>query len=76
MEKKSNWQDFQTIIAHEGITKLYHFTDRDNLASIIQQGGLYSWADCADKGITIANQEAVTAPAHWTNETTCNILCG
>lgn len=54
MEKKSNWQDFQTIIKREGITKLYHFTDRENLASIIQQGGLYSWADCADKGITIA----------------------
>lgn len=35
MEKKSNWQDFQTIIEREGITKLYHFTDRDNLASII-----------------------------------------
>ena len=55
MERKSNWQDFQTIIEREGITKLYHFTDQDNLASIIQQGGLYSWADCADKGITIAN---------------------
>ncbi len=36
------------------ITKLYHFTDRDNLESIIQHGGLYSWADCEEKGIKIA----------------------
>lgn len=39
-----------------GITKLYHFTDRDNLPSIINNGGLYSWADCEQKGITIPKQ--------------------
>lgn len=37
-----------------GITKLYHFTDRDNLESIIRHGGLYSWADCDVRGIGIA----------------------
>ena len=37
-----------------GITKLYHFTDRDNLESIIKNGGLYSWMDCERKGIKIA----------------------
>lgn len=54
MEKKSNWQEYDAVIAQHGIKKLYHFTDRDNLESIIQNGGLYSWADCKEKGITIA----------------------
>lgn len=53
MEKKTNWQEFKTILEQQGITKLYHFTDRDNLESIIQNGGLYSWADCEEKGIQI-----------------------
>ena len=54
MEKKSNWQEFKTILDQHGIKKLYHFTDRDNLESIIKNGGLYSWGDCEDKGIKIA----------------------
>ena len=54
MEKKRNWQSFQSIIDKHGIQKLYHFTDRDNLESIIKNGGLYSWKDCEDKGIIIA----------------------
>lgn len=54
MEKKRNWQEYQAIIERQGITKLYHFTDRDNLQSIIQNGGLYSWADCLERGIIIA----------------------
>lgn len=54
MEKKHNWQAYQAIIEQQNIKKLYHFTDRDNLQSIIQNGGLYSWADCEEKGITIA----------------------
>ena len=53
MEKKHNWLSYQAIIEQQGIKKLYHFTDRDNLQSIIQNGGLYSWADCEGKGITI-----------------------
>ena len=53
MEKKSDWQAYQRILQENGITKLYHFTDRDNLNSIIQNGGLYSWMDCERKGITI-----------------------
>lgn len=54
MDKKTNWQEIQAIIEQQSITKLYHFTDRDNLQSIIQHGGLYSWADCEEKGIAIA----------------------
>lgn len=41
------------ILRDNGIRKLYHFTDRANLQSIIQHGGLYSWEDCAIKGIVI-----------------------
>lgn len=54
MEKKNNWQEYKAVLDQYGIKKLYHFTDRDNLESIIKNGGLYSWGDCEDKGITIA----------------------
>ena len=54
MEKKSNWLDFKAILDQHKIVKLYHFTDRDNLESIIKNGGLYSWGDCEDRGIKIA----------------------
>lgn len=54
MNKKSNWQEFKEILDQHGITKLYHFTDRENLDSIIKNGGLYSWMDCERKGIKIA----------------------
>lgn len=53
MGKRSNWKEFETILKNHGIKKLYHFTDRDNLESIIRHGGLYSWADCVEKGIKI-----------------------
>ena len=54
MEKKQNWEEYQNVLSRHNVTKLYHFTDRDNLESIIRYGGLYSWADCDDKGIKIA----------------------
>ena len=54
MEKKRNWQEFEQVLKDNRITKLYHFTDFDNLESIIRCGGLYSWADCEEKGIKIA----------------------
>ncbi len=53
MEKKQNWQEFEQVLKDGKITKLYHFTDFENLESIIKHGGLYSWADCRDKGIKI-----------------------
>ncbi len=53
MDKKSNWQEFKAVMDEHRITKLYHFTDRDNLESIIKNGGLYSWVDCDRKGIKI-----------------------
>lgn len=54
MNKKANWQEFEQVLKDNRITKLYHFTDFDNLESIIANGGLYSWADCDEKGIKIA----------------------
>ncbi len=54
MELKANHQEYKKILERHGIKKLYHFTDRDNLESIISNGGLYSWADCESKSITIA----------------------
>ena len=54
MERKSNWLEYKAVLDQHGIKKLYHFTDRDNLESIIKNGGLYSWMDCERKGIKIA----------------------
>ncbi len=42
MNKKQNWLEFKQILEQQGIQKLYHFTDRENLESIIRNGGLYS----------------------------------
>ncbi len=53
--KRHNWKDFESVLDNYGITKLYHFTDRSNLPSIIKNRGLLSWADCEEKDITIQN---------------------
>lgn len=53
MAKRGNYNLFKELLDTHGIKKLYHFTDRDNLDSIIKNGGLYSWADCEAKGIAI-----------------------
>lgn len=74
MEKKSNWEEFKKILDQNRITKLYHFTDRDNLESIIMNGGLYSWADCIDKGITIAKPGVEIFQGHLTREMAWKIM--
>ena len=53
MNKRSNWEEFKNILDRNHITKLYHFTDRDNLENIIKNGGLYSWKDCEERDITV-----------------------
>lgn len=53
MAKRDNYLSFKELIDFHNIKKLYHFTDRENLESIINNGGLYSWADCDSKGIRI-----------------------
>lgn len=54
MAYKNNYDEFKKLIEQHHITTLYHFTDRENLESIIKKGGLYSWADCEQKGISIS----------------------
>jgi hypothetical protein len=36
---RNNWKEFKAILDSHHITKLYHFTDRDNLELIIKNGG-------------------------------------
>lgn len=51
--KKTDWQDFAYVLQVNGITTLYHFTDRANIKSIKENGGLYSWYYCDRNNITI-----------------------
>jgi len=51
--KKQNWQEFQQILQQNGIKTFYHFTDRANVKSIKDHGGLYSWDYCGKHGIDI-----------------------
>ena len=30
MNKRNNWEEFKKLLELNNITKLYHFTDRDN----------------------------------------------
>ncbi len=43
----------QKFLQEKGITCLYHFTDRDNIFSIIKNGGLLSWKDCEKERIEV-----------------------
>jgi len=52
-ERKENWQEFEKIIRSYNISRLYHFTDRNNIASIKEHGGLYSWYTLEQKNIPI-----------------------
>ena len=61
--KKTNWLDFQKVIQNNGITKLYHFTDKENLESIRSHGGLYSWHYCKENNIIISKPGG--SPTSW-----------
>ena len=50
---KADWQAFQQLLNQHNITRLYHFTDRENLASIRAAGGLLSWYSCKENDIAI-----------------------
>lgn len=39
----------------KGITRFYHFTDKENLYQIRKLGGLYSWEYCENNDINIPN---------------------
>lgn len=53
---KENYEDFNQDIEVTNIKSLFHFTDKSNLDSIIQNEGLYSWRACEHKGIKINRQ--------------------
>jgi len=40
---KKEWREYRKILQNHNIKKLYHFTDKENLFSIIKHGYLYSW---------------------------------
>lgn len=50
---KTNWADFNKLIHMNNIQYLYHFTDKRNIPSIYNSGGLFSWNDCKARGIHV-----------------------
>ena len=50
---KPDWKKYKGILSQQGITSLYHFTDRSNLQSIKQHGALFSWHHCDTNSILI-----------------------
>lgn len=50
---KADWESYRRMVARKNIQALYHFTDRRNLPSIRQYGGLYSWSYCEEHHIEI-----------------------
>lgn len=55
-EKKENWYDFHQVLVNNGISYLYHFTDKRNIPSIKRHGGLFSWYYCKNNNINIPCQ--------------------
>jgi len=53
LSKKANWRDFQRVLQENGITAFYHFTDFQNLKSIKENNGLFSWHYADSNGIVI-----------------------
>lgn len=53
---KNDWEKYQTFLDNNRITKLYHFTDRANIQSIKENGGLCSWGYCRENNIIIPRQ--------------------
>lgn len=54
MDRKENWEQYRNELSRHNVTKLYHFTSRENIDSIKKNGGLYSWAECVRRGITVS----------------------
>lgn len=50
---KPNWREFQNILEENEIYCLYHFTDFQNLPSILNNGGLFSLKKCQENNIKI-----------------------
>ena len=52
--KKDSAYQITEYLERNGVRYFYHFTDKSNLASIKQNGGLYSWYYCREKSISIS----------------------
>ena len=53
MIRRKDYDKFKQILEQYHISRFYHFTDRDNIESIIENGGLFSYGDCIKRGIRI-----------------------
>lgn len=53
--KKEDAERILQYLRMKGITRFYHFTDKQNLFGIKKYGGLYSWYYCEQNGIDIPN---------------------
>lgn len=54
MNRRKDFVKIKQLISKYNISKLYHFTDYENLESIVKNGGLFSYGDCIQRGIRIA----------------------
>ena len=54
MNRRKDYRVFEQVLEKYNISKFYHFTDRENVDSIIQNGGLFSYGDCIKRGIHIS----------------------
>lgn len=55
-KRKDDYQEISKYLSEQGVSCFYHFTDRKNLASIKENGGLFSWEFLKKYGIPIRNQ--------------------
>ena len=55
-KRKNDYQEISRYLSEQGVRCFYHFTDRRNLASIKENGGLFSWEFLKKYGIPIQNQ--------------------
>lgn len=53
MNRRKDYIEFKQVLEKFNISRFYHFTDRDNIESIIKNGGLFSYGDCIKRGIRI-----------------------
>jgi len=53
VSKKNDWKAYYDLMQRNMIFQLYHFTDRENLKSIFDKGGLFSWEYCLNNNIDI-----------------------
>jgi hypothetical protein len=52
---KSEAEDLYSILKNNGINKLYHFTESENIESIKRNGGIWTRDVCERNGINIVN---------------------